>query len=489
MPKLTPVEWACTSLDFDTLFPTEFLIHYAALAFRSESSQASIRRLSPPALFQSHGFEYRPRHRKAPFSEGDIFVKTPINSSRSVLAMLVTSILFCTAGLAADKYTVVRAFNPSAGGVLPAGALVMDATGNLYGTNTQGGKHNGGTIFELMPNAQGGWTYNDLYDCSSTSDCTLPVGSLVIDNAGNLYGSSLFGHVFELTRASGAWTAIVLHNFGIEIAPPSSLVLDASGNLYGINPTGGKNNLGYVFKLSPAQTAWALTDLHDFRGIDGAATTGNTENQVGGLIFDDAGALYGATVAGGTSTKCAGGCGVVFQMTNHSGAWTETVLHSLDGNDGANPIAPLMMDTARNLYGTASSGGAKGLGTVFQLSRVSGGWQASVLHSFSGVHLDGAYPDSGVVQDSSGNLYGTTESGGGDHTSCQVQSDYGCGMVFELSPNGSQWKESILKAFSGRNDGAFPQGVILDGNGNLYGAAQGGGSEFEGLIFELSPVQ
>ncbi len=406
----------------------------------------------------------------------------------SVLALLA---FLCVAlcAQAGSKYTIVRTFNASAGGVLPAGALLMDSAGNLYGADTQGGSTNGGTIFELIPNGQGGFTYKDLYECNNAFDCTLPVGSLVMDAAGNLYGSSLFGHVFEISKtSSGTWTASVIHDFGDQVAPPSSLVLDAAGNLYGINPTGGTNNLGYVFELSPSQSGWSLTHLHDFRGDDGAATTGNTENQVGGLIVDSTGNLYGATVAGGASKNCSGGCGVVFELTNNSGAWTETVLHSFSGKDGANPIAPLMMDASGDLYGTASNGGAKGFGSVFKASRASGAWQTRVLHSFTGAHLDGEFPDSALVMDPSGNIYGTTEAGGGDLKSCQVWNDNGCGMVFELSPNGAQWRESILKAFSGGTDGAFPQGVVLDGNGNLFGVAQAGGRLFEGLVFEISPA-
>lgn len=403
------------------------------------------------------------------------------------VAVVAATLSFALFAHASSTYTVVRTFNASAGGVLPAGALLMDDTGNMYGTNTQGGRNNGGTIFELAPNGQGGFTYTDLYECSTALDCTLPVGSLVKDQAGNLYGASLFGHIFEITKTStGAWTAIVLHDFGTEIAPPSSLVLDGAGNLYGINPAGGTHNLGYVFELSPAQSGWSLTHLHDFNGTDGAATTGNTENQVGGLILDAVGNLYGATVAGGSSKNCSGGCGVIFELRNNAGSWTETVLHSLNGTDGANPIAPLMMDAAGNLYGTTSNGGAKGFGSVFKTSLASGTWQTRVLHSFTGAHLDGEFPDSGLVMDKSGNLYGTTESGGGDLRSCDVFNDHGCGMVFELSPNGALWKETILKAFSGGKDGAFPQGVTLDGSGNLFGAAQAGGRLFEGLVFQIS---
>jgi uncharacterized repeat protein (TIGR03803 family) len=398
-------------------------------------------------------------------------------------------LMFAMLAHAAGKYTVVRTFNPSAGGVLPAGGLLMDADGNFFGTNSQGGTNNGGTIFELIPNGPGGFTYKTLYECSRNFDCTLPVGSLVMDSAGNLYGSTLFGNVFKLTRtASGAWIASVVHQFGAQIAPPSSLILDASGNLYGINPTGGRSNLGYVFELSHSQGGWSLTHLHDFGGSDGAATSGKTENQVAGLTFDTQGNLYGATVAGGTSKSCSGGCGVIFKLTNNAGIWRETVIHSLNGTDGANPIAPLMIDTDGNLFGTASNGGAKNFGSAFELSHISGSWRTRVLHSFTGTHLDGEFPDSPLVMDQIGNLYGTTESGGADHQSCDVFNDHGCGMVFELSPNGTQWKETILKAFSGGTDGAFPQGVVLDHAGNLLGAAQGGGRLFEGLIFEIAPA-
>jgi uncharacterized repeat protein (TIGR03803 family) len=397
-------------------------------------------------------------------------------------------LMFAIFAHAASKYTVVRTFNPSAGGVLPAGELLMDADGNFFGANTQGGANNGGTIFELIPNGPGEFTYKELYECSRNFDCTLPVGSLVMDQSGNLYGSTLFGHVFEISRsASGASTASVLYDFGAQIAPPSSLALDAGGNLYGINPTGGRSNLGYVFELSPSQGGWSLTHLHDFSGSDGAATSGKTENQIAGLIFDAQGSLYGVTLAGGTSKNCTGGCGVVFKLTNNAGTWRETVLHSLNGTDGANPIAPLMIDANGNLFGTASNGGAKGFGSAFELSHASGSWQTRVLHSFTGTHLDGEFPDSPLVMDASGNLYGTTESGGGDHQSCDVFNDHGCGMVFELSPSGTQWRETILKAFSGGTDGAFPQGVALDTAGNLVGAAQGGGRLFEGLVFEIVP--
>lgn len=413
-------------------------------------------------------------------------MKSTLPSSICKFVALLAALTLALGAQAADKYTIVRNFNSGSGGTFPAGNLLRDSAGNLYGTASQGGSHNAGTIFEMTPKSGGGFTFTTLYQCSS-SDCLLPEGSLVMDSVGNLYGVTLFDRVFRLSKNGSAWSVTILYDFGAEPAPTSPVVLDSAGNLYGINPAGGASNLGYVFELTPTSSGWSLTDLHDFRGTDGAASSSNIQNQLAGLTFDDAGNLYGATVAGGSSTNCSGGCGVAFQLKNSSGVWTETVVHSFTGKDGANPISSLTIDSTGNLYGTTSAGGSSGFGVAYKIEPVSGGWQNHILHNFSGAHLDGEYPDSALVMDSLGNLYGTTESGGGDHQSCQVQSDFGCGMVFELSPYGAQWKETILKAFSGRNDGAFPQGVVLDPQGNVYGAAQGGGSLFDGLVFQLTP--
>src|SRR5258706_386361 len=127
-------------------------------------------------------------------------------------------------------------------------------------------------------------------------------------------------------------------------------------DLYGVNATGGSSGLGYVFELSPnSGGSWTLTHLHDFGGGDGAGGAG-ASGQVGGLIMDASGNLFGTTFAGGASTQCASGCGVVFKLKNNSGIWTETVLHSFKGSNGSNPAAPLLMDAAGNLYGTTTSG-------------------------------------------------------------------------------------------------------------------------------------
>jgi uncharacterized repeat protein (TIGR03803 family) len=240
--------------------------------------------------------------------------------------------------------------------------------------------------------------------------------------------------------------------------------------------------------LSPGSSGWSLTDLHDFNGRDGnASNSGNSAAGVlGGLIMDASGNLYGVTFSGGSSSACSSGCGVVFKLTNKSGAWTETVLHSFNGANGAEPGAALTMDAAGNLYGTTTAGGSAGFGVVFKISLVSGKPVARVLHNFTNAGGDGAYPQSALVIDAANNLYGTTLAGGGA-SSCQVELDSGCGMAFRLSPVGNQWKESLLHAFKGRGDGAFPGGLVMDGKGNLYDDAFVGGRYIQGLVFEIVP--
>lgn len=396
----------------------------------------------------------------------------------------------CAVYAQAATYSVVRNFNPNSGGDIPYGGLMMDHAGNLFGADSAGGTGNWGTIFELLPNGKGGWTYDEIYDCGKMNDCSVPVGSLVMDQAGDLYGVTYFGNVFELMPSgSGVWTARVIHTFGggSDGSAPSPLILDAAGNLYGVNATGGQDNLGYVFELMSSIGGWSLVHLHDFTGSDGAGTTNTAGGEVAGLVWDAAGNLYGTTGLGGSSSKCQGGCGLIFELKNESGSWTEIVLHNFSDGDGANPDAQLTIDSAGNLYGTTTSGGTKGLGVVFKLTQSSGKWSARVLHNFTGAHLDGAYPNTPLIMDTAGNLFGATESGGADLQSCQVMNDFGCGTAFELSPNGTQWKMTILHAFTGRKDGGFPGGVVRDASGNLYGAAQAGGANAGGVLFKIVP--
>jgi uncharacterized repeat protein (TIGR03803 family) len=266
----------------------------------------------------------------------------------------------------------------------------------------------------------------------------------------------------------GAGTYNILHLFTWAQLPTGNLIFDAAGNLYGTTVAGGAGSAkcgggcGAVWKLArnPKGT-WTVSILHAFTGgADGAVPTA-------GLIFDGAGNLYGTTELGG-SAAC--DCGVVFELApNSDGTWTESVLHSFTNADGYYPNAGLILDTAGNLYGTTTFGGAGDGGVVFKLApNPDGTWTESVLHSFPENRTDGIEPYAGVIFDAAGNLYGTTQEGGA----------YFSGVVFKLAPDpDGTWTESVLYTFTGGADGGGPRaGMIFDATGNLYGTTAGGGS-------------
>jgi len=275
----------------------------------------------------------------------------------------------------------------------------------------------------------------------------------------------------------------VLHRFtgGADGAnPQGGLVFDPAGSLYGttmfggMSPTNcGRSGCGTVFKLTPNKDgSWTEKVLYNFCLLTDCSDGVFPRNA--SLIFDTAGNLYGTTdgINNGKS-------GVVFKLTpNSDGSWTEEVLHTFtDSPDGSLPDG-LIFDTAGNLYGTTELGGV-GVGTVFELTPNSdGSWTESLLYSFTG-SPDGAIPLAGVIFDAAGNLYGTTSNGGAS----------GQGTVFKLTPNSNgSWTESTLYSFTGRKDGAMPlAGLAFDPAGNLYGTTVLGGSKDWGVTFMLAP--
>jgi len=212
---------------------------------------------------------------------------------------------------------------------------------------------------------------------------------------------------------------------------------------------------------------------------------GDGANPVDGVIFDHDGNLYGTTISGGTGA-CNGNCGTVFRLSPaKNGPWKEQLLYSfVGGNDGANPYAGLVFDTAGSLYGTTSQGGIYGYGTVFGLTSSGGEWVEAVLYSFRGYPNDGEGANSALVLDKAGSLYGTTELGG-DHCG-----PYGCGTVFKLlQGSNGDWSESVLYSFSGDADDRYPVGgLIFHGKGDLYGATSGSLKVQAGTVFELIPA-
>jgi len=388
------------------------------------------------------------------------------------------------------SYKVLHAFGVhSSDGSSPQAQLTLDAAGDLFGTTPDGtGADSLGTVFELTPGAGGRWIENVLYSFSSSLG--RPSSGVIFDSTGNLYGTANGngagpGMVFELSpNSGGVWTENVLYAFCskphcADGSQPSGVIFDQAGNLYGLTLTGGtKEGYGVAFELSPsAGGGWTESVLYRFQGgKDGLGPHG-------GLVFDSAGDLYGNTAAGGKGSLCEYGCGTVFKLTRSSGTrWSERVLHRfLGGSDGLAPSAGLIIDGNGNLYGTTESSGAppdfNGGGTVFELSPSSGRW-TETLHNFWS--SDGGGPAGGVILDGSGNLYGTTAGGG----------TYGFGTVFKLAPlSGGGWQRNVLYSFKSGTDGATPfAGLIFDSAGNLYGTTTYGGADSFGTAFELTPL-
>jgi hypothetical protein len=438
------------------------------------------------------------------------------------------------------KEKVLYSFQGLPDGSVPAGGVVFDTHGNLYGATTEGGANSCpgiaqcGTVYQLTPPATKGdaWTETVLYIFlgKNHNDGNTPAGGVMIDAAGNLYGTTAYGGagscillgtnvgcgtVYELSppaQKGGAWRETVLYSFKGDSdgqLPVGDLAFDKQGNLYGATQYGGGygscnpsfyQHCGTVFKLSPPKTKggkWTEKVLYSFRGVKDGEQSGDGANPNGGLVFDSKNALYGTTYFGGDNKtgQCAGGvggtgCGVVFSLTAPNqvgGKWTEILLHRFDGQDGSNSDAGVVIDGDGDLYGTTYFGPPNGFGLIFELKKPSLGaddtWEETVLHLFN--ESDGGYPIAGLVFDATGNLYGTTYS-----------ADAFSGIVFRLkapSQGEGSWTFGALYGFKGSPDGAQPAANLIFGkNGNLYSTTQKGGTgacSFYGCgtVFEASP--
>jgi len=411
--------------------------------------------------------------------------------------------------------------------------------------------------------------------CTVPTGCVdgeVPVGTLVMDQAGNLYGTTLFvgaqgnGVVFELTPVPGEnkWKERVLYNFcavnncADGTGPVGALIVDTLGNLYGTTSDGGSaNNKGTIFELSPiaGTNRWSETVLYSFCSNDSACTDGSHpaagltyHGAAAGAAYDGTSTLYGTAATGG---RYASGTAFTFRPSKHGG-WVERPIYAFCAErreacaDGSSPNTRLLVGSTGTLYGTTADGGANEAGTVFKLTSNSGSelWSLTVLHSFCSMPqcADGQYPSSAVVMDNAGNLFGATTSGG-NGASCP---DVGiCGTIYTVSPNGG---ESVVYNFCSKadcRDGSDPigdlaangtsifgttfgtrvinsqdlygdnlfeltgltlnvlhafcrgelvcregrgqQGVIVDGAGNVFGVSPYGGAGRRGNVFEWSP--
>lgn len=310
-----------------------------------------------------------------------------------------------------------------------------------------------------------------------------PASELVFDGEGNLYGSTFlggaqgYGVVYKMTPGSDEWSESVLFSFdGFDGNLPSgNVALDSAGNFYGTVYMGGAFGVGAAFELSPSSEGeWNFTGLHDFSTHAGDGTYPHA-----GMVLDSQGNLYGTTLGGGTN-----GDGTIFELTRNSGGgWTETILHSFNGTYGSQPSGGVVIDASGNLYGTTYFGGGStacnaGCGVVYELAvKSGGGWTYKVLHDF--YNNDGGNPSGSVTLDARGNVYGATSQGGA----------YNAGVVYRLTSTSSGWKETILHNFNSTGvDGNVPFSYLVqDAAGDLYGVTPNGGTYGGGIVYELSP--
>jgi uncharacterized repeat protein (TIGR03803 family) len=405
--------------------------------------------------------------------------------------------------------------------------LVEDTSGNLFGTTEGGGANIGGTVFRLTPSGAG-YNYTELYSFCLQANCTDgdgPFAGVIEDASGNLYGTTAeggtndvslcesagfvgCGTVFELMPSGSGYTESVLYNFcsqgGVNCTdgaiPGTSLIEDASGNLYGTTYAGGANSVsacaydeyltgcGTVFKLTPSPSGYTESVLYSF------CSQTNCDDGFfprASLIEDASGNLYGTTLGGGAT-----GGGTVFKLTPNGSGYIESVLYSFCSQggtsctDGDGPLGALIEDVSGNFYGTtaAGGGGANNNGVVFKLTPSGSGYTESVLYSFCSqggtTCIDGSGPFAGLIEDTSGNLYGTTLQGGAGNDA---------GTVFELTPSGSGYAYAALYSFCSQDinctDGLYPHASLIESaSGNLYGTTYQGGAGHDGTVFKLTPT-
>lgn len=406
------------------------------------------------------------------------------------LALMLMSALTVVAARA-QTFSVLHTFSGGGDGYTPYAGVTIDPGGNLYGTTSEYSGV-GGTAFQLK-HENGGWIFNTLATFYYFIDGpTLPLGRLVFGTAGALYGTSQYGGNGNCTElgcgtvysllppqticrsVSCPWTVSVDYSFanGIDGNQPALVdpVFDTAGNIYGTTTEGGANGIGNVFQLTRLAGHWTATSLHDLTSAEGGYPQSSVLLDAQGNI--DATAYYGGP----------NGRGSVFQLTSSGSGWTFNPLYGFpNSSDGNGPVGGLVSDQAGNLYGSTFSGGANGGGTVFELSPSVGGWNFSLIYSFTGQGYNPGPLDT-LAMDAAGNLYGTTNLDGA----------HGCGSVFELTLNHGNWSYSDLHDFTCGADGANPfGGVSLDNNGNLYGTASagGGGSCYGGcgVLWEITP--
>lgn len=332
----------------------------------------------------------------------------------------------------AGKETVLYEFKGQANGdgASPHGRLAFDANGNIYGTTQAGGTNNTGTVYELSPKSGGGWKEKVLYSfsASGTTDGADPSAGMTIAPDGTMFsttpdgGAYNGGVIFSMKKTSKGWKQTVIHNINFPSEggfPYEGLLRDEAGNLYGAAPAGGTSQDGVIYRLSPTKKGWVDTVIYNFTDQDG---DGQGLYWID-LISDKSGNIYGATSFGGTNSM-----GMVWELvySESKKSYSESILYEFGpsgSGDGNNPYGGLAMDSEGNLYGTTLHGGPSDIGTVYKLTKHGKTWKETILHSFTGGD-DGNEPTGNAYLDAKGRVYGMTQTGGTSNL----------GIVYRITP-------------------------------------------------------
>ena len=303
-----------------------------------------------PLLFGPDGALYGTTQSGGQYGHGTVFsVTPPATICRSVSCPWTETVLY--------------SFTGTYDSLAPQGHLIFDSSGNLYGTaygnnssGTPGGGGNG-SVWELIHTGRA-WTIDVIYGFTGLGFTPVgPLGGVIFDRAGNLYGTTFWGGVnnigtvFQLTRSGSGWTVNILHSFdSMEFFPQAGLVADQAGNMYGATFEGA-----YAFELTPSGGSWNFASIYQITTFNGPFSD---------LTLDAQGNVYGATYTGGTHAL-----GNIFKLTQSNGVWSLTDVYDFTGgNDGSHPTGSVILDSQGNIYGTASDGGAAGFGTVWVLT-------------------------------------------------------------------------------------------------------------------------
>src|SRR5450432_1357385 len=403
------------------------------------------------------------------------YFMTITNRLAAVFSLFAAVLILGIGASMASTTAVIYSFAGDEDGEYADTDVAIDLAGNLYGSTVLGGEIGGGTVWKLAPSGSS-WVHTVLYSFSGGADGGEPYKGVTVDAAGNVYGTAVTGGAgsceggcgvaYKVTNSGGTWTQSVIHAFtgGADGSGPGArLAVDNRGNLYGMAPTGGDFGLGTIYQLHPnGDGTYKFKLLHTFTGGLDGAT-----GSAGKMVFNND-HLYGAATTGG-----ANGQGTVFELTPTArGEWDLKTLYSFKGEpDVGFPYGGLLFDQSGSIYGTSYYDGANDLGGVYQLTpKADGNWKERVLYSFKS-GSDGNSSISNLVFDAAGNLYGTTSEGG-----------LGPGTIFKLARGtGATWTESLPHNFSGPPDGAFPySGTVGDKAGSFYGATVHGGAADEG---------